>query len=366
MIYDEHVIGKWSPFIKNYYESLGYEYTSMGSEFKIKINDLQQRSTIKVKVKCDNTSCKNTWEINYNYYTKGKEKAINKNDYCKECFNLKVKDYKDTQKAKAFKRVREICEEKGYELIIGFDEYTGSNDRCIKYKCPNHLEKGVQTTSLDTLRKGGGCVYCSIDSNSQKQRLDYEFVKGEFEKRGYELIENSYINSGTKMMYRCPNHPDEQLFISYDSLKQGKGCYLCGIERNRGNGGNNWKGGITSLNNYLRDKLSQWKRDSVKECNYRCVLTDGKFDVIHHLYSFHKILEETINETKLPIHPKVSDYTKEELKTLEDKCLEIHYRYPLGICLTKEVHKKFHSIYGKENNIPEQFEEFKTKYFILT
>ncbi len=83
-----------------------------------------------------------------------------------------------------------------------------------------------------------------------------------------------------------------------------------------------------------------------------------KFDSIHHVYSFDNIVKDTLYETKLPLYENISSYTALELKQLIDKCLEIHYRYPLGVCLTEEIHKNFHELNGYGNNTIEQFEEF--------
>lgn len=121
----------------------------------------------------------------------------------------------------------------------------------------------------------------------------------------------------------------------------------------------NYKGGITSLFSEMRRNITQWKIDSAKQCNFSCVVTGWRFDHIHHLYSFNKIAQETLEELGLySVYDDIYLYTKEELKIIIDKCLEIHYRYPLGVCLTKDIHKKFHFIYGYKDNNPEQFYEF--------
>lgn len=165
------------------------------------------------------------------------------------------------------------------------------------------------------------------------------------------------------MRYKCPYHQDKINTISFSSLMNGSGCRYCAIEANSKENHSNWKGEISPLMQHLRSKLLQWKKDSMKQSNYQCILTKSKKNwEIHHLYSFDLILQELFEETDLNLKDKISDYTNEELKLLEDKCLEIHYRYPFGACLRRDVHDLFHSLYGKGNNTPEQFEEFKQRW----
>ena len=47
------------------------------------------------------------------------------------------------------------------------------------------------------------------------------------------------------------------------------------------------------------------------------------------------------------------------MKLIEEKCLELHYKYGLGVCVTSEVHDLFHDIFGKGNNTYEQWSNFK-------
>jgi len=97
-------------------------------------------------------------------------------------------------------------------------------------------------------------------------------------------------------------------------------------------------------------------------CNYKCVITGKKFNAIHHLYSFNKILKETLEELVLPIHKEINDYTSKEMNLIKDIIIKKHNEYPLGVCLCKEIHNLYHKIYGKVDNTPEQFEEFKIRY----
>ena len=58
------------------------------------------------------------------------------------------------------------------------------------------------------------------------KKLTFEFVKGEFEKRGFKLISKNYINANKKLDYTCPkNHPNS---IKYGDFQQGIGCAQCG------------------------------------------------------------------------------------------------------------------------------------------
>lgn len=146
-----------------------------------------------------------------------------------------------------------------------------------------------------------------------------------------------------------------------NGLSKGENNPMYGTSR-RGKDNPNWQGGISELYQHLRRNLTQWKLDSAKDCNYECVLTGLRFDDIHHLHSFHLIIEETLKELDLEVKELISEYSDIELTSLTDKCLEIHYRYPLGVCLTMELHNLFHAHYGYFNNTKGQFEEFVEQY----
>jgi hypothetical protein len=180
-----------------------------------------------------------------------------------------------------------------------------------------------------------------------------------FNDNGYELISKKYENNMQKLEYICDTHKDKGVqSITYGYLQSGKGCYYCSLTKRSGENHHNWKGGISLLQNYLHTKILQWKKDSMKNCNFKCVITGERFDDIHHLYSFNQILNETMNYLSLDIRDEINKYTEEELKLIEQKCLELHNYYGLGICLTNEIHMLFHKEYGYGNNNPEQFQEF--------
>lgn len=122
------------------------------------------------------------------------------------------------------------------------------------------------------------------------------------------------------------------------------------------------KGEFTNISEFLRKKIYRWKQESLKNCNYKCVITGEKIKVIHHLYGFIFIVKETFEQLNIHIKEDVCDYTEEELQKIEKKCLELHYKYGLGVCLCKDVHDLFHKEYGYGYNTPEQFQEFTQRW----
>jgi hypothetical protein len=64
----------------------------------------------------------------------------------------------------------------------------------------------------------------------------------------------------------------------------------------------------------------------------------------------------------LPLYRNFKEYSKEEIRNIENKCLELHYKYGNGVCLKNEIHELFHHTYGYSDNSKEQFEEFLQKF----
>jgi len=225
----------------------------------------------------------------------------------------------------------------------------------IKY-CPNK----------DVKKYNDFLEWIGLNPNIKLSIYTYEIAYEEFAKRGFILLPQEYKDSKSPLTYVCLKHPNiiqtktlnNLLFGKYSETQM---CYLCYKESITGSGSHFWKGGISSLNAYLREFIDEWKKKSMANSGYRCVITGGKFDVIHHLYSFNKILQEVLTELDIPIYSIINKYTTEELELLKINIARKHDDYPLGVCLCKKIHNLYHHIYG-DDNAPEQFEEFKNKY----
>ena len=107
-----------------------------------------------------------------------------------------------------------------------------------------------------------------------------------------------------------------------------------------------------SLDKFFRGHIQQWKNDSMKNCEYKCVFTGSKdFAILKEVY-------EILENKNLLKSTKIEDYTKEELDYMLEIFDRIHSNYPLGVCVRKDIHDLFHNIYGSGGNTEEQWNKF--------
>jgi hypothetical protein len=109
--------------------------------------------------------------------------------------------------------VKQSFEAEGYSLVS--KEYKDSHAKLISI-CPNGHEYSVSFTKWLSGRR---CL-----CGRGKQRLTIEFIKKEFEKRGYTLLSKEYKHN-EKLKYICPEgHKHE---IRWDHFQSGHGCPYC-------------------------------------------------------------------------------------------------------------------------------------------
>lgn len=263
--------------------------------------------------------------------------------------------------------------EKGKEIEVKVEDLTPSSIAIVESLCDycHKNTKFLPFNSYNQRRSKMGkdcCRSCSDEKRKEISKVNgsdgaykysENFIKEYIEReRGYKFIKITIKNSIKTIHYECIKHG--LCKNQWNNIfNRNQGCKKCADERYSRENSYLWKGGISQLSDYLRDKIIPWKKDSMKSSEYKCAITGEEFDDIHHLYPFNKILKESLDELNMTLKGKINEYTNEELKSLEEKILEIHYRYPLGVCLTREIHKEFHSIYGKENFTPDDFYNFK-------
>ena len=117
-----------------------------------------------------------------------------------------------------------------------------------------------------------------------------------------------------------------------------------------------------SLAKYLRSNNTQWKKDSMESCEYKCVLTGSKDFQIHHLYGVSSILRDMVQIYNVELKENFEEYTEDELNKILELFLQIQSQYPLGECIDTNLHTLFHSLFGQQYNTPQQWEIFKREY----
>ena len=125
-----------------------------------------------------------------------------------------------------------------------------------------------------------------------------------------------------------------------------------------GNSNGRWKGGATPVYAELRSETKPWQKESMRFCNYRCVITGGNFDNVHHPVPFRDIVDMVFEDTGFEIKEKVMDYSDFEFNIIKDRIAQLHNFYGYGACLCKDVHKLFHDEYGYLNFDPYDFLDF--------
>lgn len=371
-----------------YYESLGYDIKRKIGSHKDLIIDLPQNIYVKfsdipsyskrpITIKCD--ICGKEFQRLVSVERKALE--LSTVDTCNECRsqktnNTKLLRYGTTNTCEICKQtgtiitpinkynidsLKKLAESKNYFLREDLSDLSTINVlnkytfECKKHNCI------FESTILSLETSINSCPKCKCDEKSKRlSHSSIEQVKEICIQKNYELL-TDYINTvDDKVQIICNKHrfAGIQNTSLYKLRYYKTNCKYCKAQSGENHW--NWSGGISNIKEYFRNVIQPWKVDSFKKYDYCCDITGVNNDVvIHHLHNFADIVNEIFTECNLDMKQQVSDYTDSEIKMLEEKCLELHYKYGLGVCLSENVHKKFHSIYGNVNNTSEQYNEFK-------
>jgi hypothetical protein len=110
--------------------------------------------------------------------------------------------------------VRDEFNKRGFTLLS--DTYINSKQK-FDYICPNKHKHNIR---FDHFMNGHGCPYCA-----GRPIIKIEDVKVSFEKEGYTLLSDTYINSSTKLDYRC--NKGHERSITWSNWYTGYRCPAC-------------------------------------------------------------------------------------------------------------------------------------------
>lgn len=116
-----------------------------------------------------------------------------------------------------------------YGLNLLTDKYVNSRTE-LKYKC-NNGHKTKTTWGCFRQNKNKKCRICHPSKIINRKRLTIDFIKSEFEKRGYTLLEDKYIGCNIPMKYLCDkNHQNK---MRWNNFRTGQKCRRCVDEKNK-------------------------------------------------------------------------------------------------------------------------------------
>ena len=380
MLLTKEVEMKWTHANKKYFIEKGYEFTKYFDTFMCKVEDLSSSSAKDVQCKCD--YCGNPYFKKYNAYIDS-HKNID-HDACVKCSPKKSKDVceiiygdkdwnvvklKENQESNIKRKnefIKKLIKSINKKSYILFPFVYENSNQIMPYMCKKHISLGIQYSNAYYLSTDNtNCYGCICEKNRESEVFDYDYVKTVIEANGKnKLISTTYTKANDRnlkiLCAKCQKNTYTTSLNKFQTRQQIY-CLECSYELRSGENNFNWCGGVSSLNAYLRSHIRQWKKDSLKASNYLCDITkqSGYLEVHHLNKNFKDIVDETLKITGLDIRQEIGEYTEEELKVLASTCLDLHYKYGLGICLLREYHLEFHNFYGRYNNTPEQYYEFK-------
>ncbi|HEY5587362.1 MAG TPA: hypothetical protein VIK86_00240 [Candidatus Paceibacterota bacterium] len=228
MIITNIVKTTWNNMTKEHYEGKGYIFTKFRRVFEVKVKDLPNSSTVKVKVACDCCLKEEDKEICfgtvYNNMIKNKGLYI-----CRKCAMK--------ESGKRRRKTHENFKKKVYNLVgdeytvIG--EYIKSHDKLLMRHNSMNCNNNEYPVTPDKFLSGRRCPECygnikrTFNDIVNKMKIVHpdikvlsEFYKiaGDKDKRNTKFINCKCLNEG------C----DNEWSASEQSVISGCGCYKCG------------------------------------------------------------------------------------------------------------------------------------------
>jgi len=224
----------WNNYSKKWYTDRGYIFTHKNDSFTVKAKDLPKGSAVRIIATCD--YCGREYETQNDILMHGRE--IIQKDCCPNCTGKKASDVSRVNRARRyFKKLRGVCDQYGYELLTGEEEYTDLH-MMVRYRCPKH---GIKEAMFDNLMRGHKCLDCSYEERFDGMRHDREYV---------EAVIN-HINGNTLL------NPGEYQNAAKRNLRIRCRC------------GNEY---TTSLNNFLKHNVTQCYSCSCKESSGEAIV----------------------------------------------------------------------------------------------
>ncbi len=231
-----------------------------------------------------------------------------------------------------------------YKLLS--DVYVNSRSK-LEYECPEGHRHSI---IWDNWKSGHRCPYCAGQG-----KPTMELIVSSFERNGYSLLSEVYVNGAQHLSYVCPR--GHKHTMNWNNWRTGRRCPSCKAinlsETMLGNNHYNWKGGVTLFNKELRNFVRSigWVRSVLKRDNYvcsECNKRGGKL-VAHHI-------------TRLSY---IREYFHIDSLCAAKKC-DVLFDVKNGITMCEKCHKIYHKNLIKRGDLSAMSERFdgEVKWFV--
>ena len=242
---------------------------------------------------------------------------------CKKCGLIKS----SANRRHEFDDIYNFFKQQGCELLE--TEYKNTHF-LMKYRCNCG---NISKICFNNFKNGRRCKKCGIKKISEKFKFKFEDVQQYFKDQGCELLEKKYINVRTKMKYKCSC--GDTNYITFYSFQLGRRCKKCGILKQTGKNNYNYNPNLT-------DEEREKNKSRMSDIDYKNWRT---FIFIKDKRICQKCSQKGY---KLRAHHIFSWATHPKLRFDKNN----------GITLCEDCHKKFHKLYGKTNNNPQQLQKY--------
>ena len=176
------------------------------------LSDSYTRGDIKLEFICNKHKDMGIQRIDFHHFLHRRQGCI----YCSK--------EKPNKKRISDDELQKMCEQKSFQFI---DSFTKNGQTNIHIICNNHIDKGIQSISLASLKQCKGCKYCS-----GKLRTTEDFKKIIQNIHPNIEILGEYTKAQNRIKCNCLIH-NHIWNPTANALLNGEGCPICGKEKGR-------------------------------------------------------------------------------------------------------------------------------------
>ena len=219
---------------------------------------------------------------------------------------------------------QEVQKIHGDHFTVPDQEYVNNHIK-MKFICNVHGEFFTRFSDINVAARGKGCPKCAKESRNNLLKKSLPEIREEVKKLHgdqFEVPEQEYINSHTKMKFICKVHGEiEARLNDIRKAPQGTGCNKCGVERRSNAAKSNLETFIKEARAVHCDKFEYFEYEKcMKKVPIKCN-KDGK--IFYQTPNKHVILKRGC-----PFCAGTMKKTWEEVKELANKEHNSKYEYP--------------------------------------